>query len=289
LAEVFSDPCDQFDSLLKKVLVLISGKKRFYGTSTEYTVTAVAADLEFLKAPEHNGCPVTTIYDPVAGNYEQADWRQMEIIRRIPLFTNICDLAGDIEQNTTLRFSLDEIAAFIQGLINKGLTRSTSTKPLEQLRAEKAQRDVGLFKKMIHSYLYFRIPLIRPDRFLEYSLPFVSIFASRLAFIIYAIAACFGCYGLLMRFDEYVNTLPRFFSFDGIFIYSVIIICLKLVHEFAHSYTAKHYGVRIPTMGAAFIVMWPVAFRQQPHRAQLYVKEPEVQLIHLHMRRQQVI
>jgi len=217
-------------------------------------------DLEFVKAPDHKGCPVTTIYDPVAGNYEQADWRQMEIIHRIPLFSNLCELAADIQQNTTLRFSLEEIAAFIQGLIHKGLTRSTSTKPLEQLRSEKAQREVGLFKKMIHSYLYFRIPLIRPDRFLENTMPFVRIFASRIAFVIYAIAACFGCYGLLIRFDEYVNTFPRFFSFDGIFIYSMVIVALKLVHEFAHSYTAKHYGVRVPTMGAAFIVMWPVAF-----------------------------
>ncbi|NNJ84240.1 MAG: efflux RND transporter periplasmic adaptor subunit, partial [Gammaproteobacteria bacterium] len=34
----------------------------------------------------------------------------------------------------------------------------------------------------------------------------------------------------------------------------------KMLHELGHAYPAKHHGLNIPTMGVAFLVLWPVLF-----------------------------
>ena len=42
--------------------------------------------------------------------------------------------------------------------------------------------------------------------------------------------------------------------------YGVTLIGVKILHELGHGFTAKRYGCRVPTMGVAFLVMWPVAY-----------------------------
>lgn len=35
---------------------------------------------------------------------------------------------------------------------------------------------------------------------------------------------------------------------------------VKILHELGHAFTAKRYGCRVPAMGVAFLVLWPVAY-----------------------------
>ena len=55
-------------------------------------------------------------------------------------------------------------------------------------------------------------------------------------------------------------TFTYFFNLEGAFIYAIAIIIVKIIHEFAHAYTAKYYKLYVPTMGIAMIVLWPVLY-----------------------------
>ena len=69
--------------------------------------------------------------------------------------------------------------------------------------------------------------------------------------------------GLIMvlgRWDEYIHTFSYFFDFQGFMAYGAAICFIKVIHEFSHAYTAKNYGVYVPTMGLAFICLWPVLY-----------------------------
>ena len=65
---------------------------------------------------------------------------------------------------------------------------------------------------------------------------------------------------MLGRFDQFFHTFTYFFNIQGLFTYGIAISLVKVVHEFSHAYVAKRYGLHVPTMGVAFIILWPVLY-----------------------------
>lgn len=56
------------------------------------------------------------------------------------------------------------------------------------------------------------------------------------------------------------RTFTYFFTLQGGLSFLLAGSFSKAIHEFAHAYTAKRYGVRVPAMGLAFMVMWPFLY-----------------------------
>ncbi|MFQ5729161.1 MAG: HlyD family efflux transporter periplasmic adaptor subunit [Waddliaceae bacterium] len=83
---------------------------------------------------------------------------------------------------------------------------------------------------------------------------------SSLAIFIYSSLFLIGIGALFTRFDEFLHTFPYFFNLKGALIYAIVLTLVKIIHEFSHAYTAAHYGVRVPAMGIALLVLWPVLF-----------------------------
>jgi putative peptide zinc metalloprotease protein len=69
-----------------------------------------------------------------------------------------------------------------------------------------------------------------------------------------------GLVGAYQQWEIFRGTLIDTFSFNGLLRYGVALISIKLIHELGHALLAKKHGCRVPTMGLAFLVMWPVAY-----------------------------
>lgn len=229
--------------------------------SQEQIIPPLREDLEYFPAPdEEDGSPVWMVRDPLHSTFMRATWEQVEIMRRLTKPMHLDQLASELYHNSTIRVSKNEIASFCTSLVKRGLTKATLQKQVELLDKELASKKIHPIKWLLHSYLYFRIPLIHPDAFLEKTLGIVKRIFSWPFFVLYFITLAMGIIILSEQFDAYINTFPRFFSFQGALVYGVSIACVKVIHEFSHAYMAKYFGNRIPTMGLAFIVMWPVPF-----------------------------
>lgn len=64
------------------------------------------------------------------------------------------------------------------------------------------------------------------------------------------------------RMDEFLHTFFMFFSLEGAITIFITFFFIKILHEFGHAYTAYQYGVRVPHMGVAFMVMYPVLYTE---------------------------
>ena len=51
-----------------------------------------------------------------------------------------------------------------------------------------------------------------------------------------------------------------FLSLEGAIAYGLSLIVIKTLHELGHAYTATRAGVRVNTMGIAFMVMMPILY-----------------------------
>lgn len=219
-----------------------------------------------------DGQPSWTLHDPVRNLFFQLDWPSFEMLSRWEL-RDPRALLAEINRDTALQLdgeALDRLVAFLreQQLLQPG---SGSAAALAALRDQ--QR--GNWRQwLLHNYLFFRIPLLRPDRWLNWLQPRLAFLFSPAFRRLTVVAGVLGLAGVYREWDRFSATLMDTLSWNGAVLYGAAIVFAKTCHEMGHALTAKRYGCRVPTMGLAFLVMWPVAYTDTnevwklPHRGQ---------------------
>lgn len=169
-------------------------------------------------------------------------------------------IAQAISQETPLHIDEEAVDAFLTFLARTNLLRMRGSEAIDSLVAQVSAQRRSWIMWLLHNYLFIRVPLVRPDGFLEATRPYVDwLFGRQFSLL----AALFGvlALGLVLRqWDGFVATFLHFFSWEGLVYYGIAMIAAKILHELGHAYTAKRYGCRVPSMGVALLVMWPVLY-----------------------------
>ncbi len=227
----------------------------------EPMLPVIRPDLEFFPAPhEENGEPFWMVRDPVHSRYSRLNWAQMKLVEQMREPHTLDELHKLVTEKTPLHFSRSDLEQAVKDLIQNELTVATLNQHPETLLIARKRKKVHPLRWLLHHYLFFRIPILRPDNFLERSLSAVSVLVSPMALMFYVLAGLFGLYFVTQQFDTFINTFPRFYTLSGAFAYGLTIICVKAIHEFSHAYVAKAMGNRVAAMGITMIVLWPVPY-----------------------------
>ncbi len=216
-------------------------------------------DLQLFHGPdEADGSPTFNLFDPVKSQYYKLSWSQATILQALRPGITLKQLLEAIKDQTTLLIIPEDIQNFFVEAAKMGLLEMN--RDSLQVTEEHEKHQMGWFRSFLLYYLFFRIPLINPDRFLSHTLKYVKPFLSSTALAIYGLLTLWGLILLMSRWDEFLHTFTYFFNWTGAIAYAGGIFIAKLFHEFAHAYTGKKYGLRIPTMGVAFLVLFPVLY-----------------------------
>jgi putative peptide zinc metalloprotease protein len=206
-----------------------------------------------------DGSPTWTLHDPSSNRFYRLGWREFELLSRWDS-GSITALTSRVEAETTLHIEQDDVDELVRFLFAFDLLRATSPEATANLMRKAEGRRDGWGRWLLHNYLFVRIPLLRPDRFLTASYPYLHwVFSPVVAALIIAI----GMFGLLRverQWDVFLGTFVDLFSVQGAVGFGITLGCLKVVHELGHAYTAKRFGCRVPTMGLALLVMVPVLY-----------------------------
>ncbi len=209
--------------------------------------------------PTIEGIPTWVIYDPVRHRYFNIGRLEFEILRRWKEQT-IEQLIWQINQETSFNISNDVLMRIIKFLTDNQLLKIQGQEVIKRLteQAEKAKQSIASF--LLHRYLFFRIPLFRPDNFLNATLPVVKLLFTRSFAILLISAGILGIYLVSRQISVFLTTFSYFFSISGMLVFIATILLAKIIHELGHGYAAKYHGLRVPTMGVAFMVMWPILY-----------------------------
>ncbi len=230
------------------------------GLGAPKRLAALREDLKLYPGPRtREGQPTWTLHDPLANRFFRIGWLQFEILSRWRM-SMPGDIANAINQETTLHAGEEDVAEFAKFCAVNNLFPARGPMAMAQL-----SRQAAVFRKhwliwLVKNYLFFRIPLVRPDRFLEQTLPFVRWMMTRTFFTITAIVGVLGILLVIRQWDLFLKTLVEYFSLEGIILIGIAIGFSKIIHELAHGYVCKKYNCRVPSMGIAFLVMWPVLY-----------------------------
>ncbi|OIN05620.1 hypothetical protein BFR47_05370 [Oceanisphaera psychrotolerans] len=205
------------------------------------------------------GAPSWSLHDPVRNLYFRIDWLTFEILCRWQL-ADADSIAQALQQETTLQVDAQAVSRVVDFVQQHELIKRSTAQDSRAQTAQTERRQPGWMTRLLHHYLFFRVPLWRPDAWLGRTLPWVGWCASR-GFVWLTLAALLlGLVEVSRQWDRFTATLVDLFSLQGVLAYGVTLVCVKFLHELGHAYTAKRYGCRVPTMGIAFLVMFPMAY-----------------------------
>lgn len=224
-----------------------------------------------------DGSPTWTLHDPATNRFFALSWPAFEILSRWSM-GHAGDILAAIQAHTTLRVTQDELQDLLRMLQANHLLVAGNSEDTERLGGQARAARLAPLQWLLKHYLFFRVPLLRPMGWLQRTSPSLR-WAFRPAFWLgMAAITLLGLVLAARRWDEFSHTITTYASWEGLLAIGIALSAAKLVHELGHAFTATHFGCRVPTMGVAFLVMWPVlytdtneAWKLSSRRQRLYI------------------
>lgn len=227
------------------------------GQPEDFPLPALRDDLRLHPGPSlPSGAPSWVIEDPVRGRYFRIGWLEFELLSRWDA-GSAAALIQQVGRETTLRPTLEEVAELRRFLLSSELTPNAQA--IEASARGTGHRH-GLAMRLLHNYLMFRIPLWRPDAFLDAMLPLARPFLSPAAFWISMLAGVAGLGLAALQWDQFAATFLDTLTPAGLLSYAVALVFAKTLHELGHAFTAKAHGLRVAQMGMAIVLLFPMPY-----------------------------
>lgn len=226
-------------------------------------------DLQIFPGPaDPDGGPTWSIFDPVRNAYFRIGRPAREILIRWGL-GRVGAVARAVCDQTTVKIDDDDVQDFVRFLQLNELTVAADKASVAWLTKRAGLRKKSLLSQAVHGYLFFRVPLLRPDRFLTATMGFVEPLFSRTWRRLVIVLGLIGLLPVSRQWDVFVGGLADIASLEGAAGLAATLAIIKVLHEFGHAYAAKRYGCPVPAMGVAFLVMWPVLYTDTTHAYRL--------------------
>lgn len=206
-----------------------------------------------------DGSPSWMLHDPAANRFFQLAWPSFEILARWSL--GEAEAVRDaVNRDTTLMIDEQDVLAVADFLSHHQLVQVVSTEQNRRLwRLHQAGRPSHAMW-LLKNYLFFRVPLIRPEALLARLAPlFAWLFTPRFWCGMGALTLL-GIILVSRRWDEFTHTFSGYTGAGAVLGIGLSLGFAKVLHEMGHALTAHRFGCRVPAMGVAFLVLMPVLY-----------------------------
>ena len=210
-------------------------------------------------AANHDGSPAWMVQDPVNNRFFRIGWMDFEILLRWSQ-RSAKAIAQSISEETTLTIDDSDVAALLQFLEQHSLLQANSPSAVDRLRRLSAQMQKNPYEWLLHNYLFFRVPLIRPQLWLARLMPFVRWLFTPATAMAMVFLTVTGVFLATRQWETFVSTVVEHLTWQGFLGYAVALMLAKILHEVGHAVTATRYGVRVAHMGVAMLVMFPMLY-----------------------------
>jgi len=235
-------------------------------------------DLEIFRGnSREDGLPAWLLYDAIRNKYFSLGLTAFKLIKNWKGGEDIKNFEKKIN-SSGIDTSEEEIKSFISFLHQNNLIIQPTGQNIAYLMQQKNSMKKSWLMHAIHNYLFFKIPLFKPDDWLSKTLKYVKHFASKKFRNLVYFFGFIGLFLVVQQLETFKSTFLYFFSFQGLMLYFLTLVFVKCLHELGHAYIAKHYGCRVSAIGIAFLVFFPFlytdttdAWRLRNHKERLLI------------------
>lgn len=239
------------------------------GVEEEKRLPALREDLALeAGGPFANGAPSWLLYDAMRHRFFRIS-REMFDLLSVWRSTTLSEFVRLASRHLGRKVQPNDADEVVQFLFANNLTQESADGSYLPYQKQNMARKHGAIAGLLHNYLFLKIPLFNPQPLLNYAWPWLGWLFTRATVMVLALLAILGLYLVSRQWEVFTATFLAFFSFEGLAYYGLSLVILKFLHEFGHAFLAKKHGVRVPVIGVAFLLLFPVLFTDTSEAARL--------------------
>ena len=131
-----------------------------------------------------------------------------------------------------------------------------SLKLFERFKKRRQRESRGKFL----SLMFFKLPLLDPDPWLDRHAALVQLLTSRGAFGGWLILLLLAGKSLLDRVPLLLSEVDNLFSFKNLILLYAGLVLVKMLHELGHTLVCKRFGGEVHTVGVMFMIFTPLPY-----------------------------
>ena len=219
------------------------------------------SDLEVTRAGvDAAGYPRIVVSDPVRATYFQLAWPMSAAFEAWHEAANAEDVLAHLQADYGLAFSMDQLVELVQFAQGHLLTELDEEGGWRRYGARAKAGRHGLLMLIVHNYLFFRLPLLRPEPFLKACLPRLDFVFNGWFWALLAVIASASAGLALQQWAAIETATADVLGARSLAVYAGVLLVLKAVHEMGHGLTTVRHGCRVPSMGIAVMLGTPVLY-----------------------------
>ncbi|MEX0613454.1 MAG: HlyD family efflux transporter periplasmic adaptor subunit [Pirellulales bacterium] len=219
-----------------------------------------------LRARKHRyqGRLYWVVKDPVGLQYYRFEDEEYAILQMLDGRSSLDEIADRFEREfppQTIR--TEELQQFIGMLHRSGLVITDAPGQGQQLVKRRDERKRKERLATLTNILSVRFKGFDPDRFFNIIYPYVRRFFSVPAMIGCILLGLAALTLILVQFDLFQSRLPSFHSFfqaQNWLWLAITLAVTKILHEFGHGLSCKHFGGECHEIGVMFLVLTPCLY-----------------------------
>ena len=233
------------------------------GQSAEHLKVKLRPDL-VVQPQFYEGMTHYVIKDPLALKYFRFKIEEYFLLQQFDGKQNLQDVKKAFERKYRPQtISIDDLTRFVAQLHEAGIILIDSAEQAKVLIRRRRKNRWRKFWGFMANILFIKIPIIDPERLLTGMYPYF-----RWIFTTYFVTASVGLMLaavtlVVSQWDLFYSRLPDFQSFFNwwtILSFWISLAVVKIIHEFGHGLTAKHFGGEVHEMGMLFLVLTPALY-----------------------------
>jgi len=122
---------------------------------------------------------------------------------------------------------------------------------------EKKQKEIT--GKLI-SFLFIKIPIWNPERWLENNKKLINILFSKKFFFVWLFSILFALKEVINNSNDFLSQTQGMLSLNNMIFLYIALVFLKVFHEMGHAMMTKRFGGSVTTMGISIIIFTPLPY-----------------------------
>ncbi len=212
----------------------------------------------------YHGKVYWVVKEPVGLNYFRFQEEEFAILKMLDGDMSLDEIKEQFEREfPPQKITVEELQQFIGTLHRSGLIVANVPGQGHQLNKRRDERRRKELLAALTNILCIRFKGIDPDRLLERLHPWVRGFFTPLGVTIWAIIALSALALVTVEFDVFRSKLPafhQFFTVQNAIWLGVALAVTKVIHEFGHGLSCKHFGGECHEMGVMILVLTPCLY-----------------------------
>ncbi len=210
----------------------------------------------------YDGQPYWVYKDPLSLKYYRFNREEHFIIEQLNDSITLGELIERHQKSfNTESLKSSEIAEFVRSLMQKNIL-IVNHPDRDQIffNSAKKTRNKKFFGQLMN-FMFLRIPLYDPDKHFNAVIKKLSFIWTPAFFAFYLLLMIVSGVLIIDRWPDFVSMFQsNFFTIWNLPVLFAAIWVTKVLHEFGHGFTCKHYGGEVHEIGFLFLVFMPMLY-----------------------------